>query len=440
MQIDPVFRSNRKRLFAQMQIDSIAIFSTAPVYRRSNDQEHVFYPDNDFYYLTGFTEPDAIALLIKSTAAGEQYILFNRRKDPFMEQWVGKRAGQELAVEFYEADKAFPIDEFLTKLPDFLLDKDTLYTTFGRYATLDQDIKTCLNKVRDKVRTGVRIPDVVINLESLLAEMRLIKNAYEIECLRQAAKVSVAGHKRCLRACKPGSTEYQVHAELIYEFLRQGCQGEAYESIVAGGANTCILHYIENSAELHAGDLLLIDAAGKYNFYAADVTRTYPVNGRFTAEQRAVYDIVLTAQRAALEQVKPGASWGMMSAAAERVITEGLVDLGILHGNIDDLLAQQAFKPYYMHRIGHWLGMDVHDVGRYKVQQEWRKLVPGMVTTVEPGIYFKPGLAVDEKWIGIGVRIEDDVLITATGHEVLTADLPKAAHEIELLVQERHDH
>lgn len=436
MQLDPFFQGNRKRLFAQMTNDSIAVIPTAPIYQRSNDQEHRFYPDNDFYYLTGFQEPEAVAVLVKSTEHGEQFILFNRRKDPFMEQWVGRRVGQEMAMQGYGADEAYVIDELEHKLPDLMLNKSTLYLTWGRYCKVDRLVKRCLNQVRSKVRAGVHIPDDIVNLEKLISEMRLIKQGYEVDQLRRAGQISVDAHKQALRACRPGNKEYQVHAELVGEFLRQGCQEEAYESIVAAGSNACILHYTENRGELKDGELLLVDAGGKYGFYAADITRTYPINGRFSAEQKAVYEVVLAAQLAAIDKVKAGESWSAMSDAAERVITEGLVELGILSGSVDGLLEQQAFKPYYMHRIGHWMGMDVHDVGRYKVDGQWRDLEVGMVTTVEPGLYFKPGLEIDEKWIGIGIRIEDDLLVTETGHEVLTAGLAKEAEAVEQLVQE----
>ncbi len=436
MQLNSFFCNNRARLFEQMADESLAIVPTAPLHIRSNDQHHHFYPDNDFFYLTGFPEPEAVAVLIKSATQGERFILFNRRKDPVMEQWVGRRAGQDLAREYYGADEAYAVDELEAKLPEFMLDKQVMYLTWGRYCQIDHLVKRCLNQVRAKVRAGVSTPSDIVNLETLVAAMRLIKSGYEIEQLRRAATISTSAHQYALRACKPGNKEYQVYAELMGEFFRQGCESEAYGSIVAAGENACILHYTEKHGELRDGDLLLIDAGGQYNTYASDITRTYPINGHFTVEQRAVYEIVLAAELAAIEQVKPGVSWRAMSDVAERVITEGLVELGILSGSVDSLLEQQAFKPYYMHRIGHWMGMDVHDVGLYKLNGEWRDFEVGMVTTVEPGLYFKPGLDIDEKWQGIGIRIEDDVLLTESGHEILTAALPKTAKAIETLVQE----
>ena len=386
MQTKNDYKKHRENLFKKMSPNSIAILATSPITRRSADQNYPFTPGNDFYYFTGFPEPEAVAMFIKSEKDGERYVLFNRRKDPMKEQWSGVRVGQDVAKAEYQVDAAYPIDELLTKLPDLMCDQEVLYFTWGRYANLDETIKTCLNVIRDRVRAGVKIPDTLINVEGIVSEMRLIKNKNEIICMRKAAEISAAAHKHAMRACYPGNNEYHVHAELMYEFLRQGGQGEAYESIVAGGENACILHYIVNDQVLKANELLLIDAAVKYKFYCADLTRTYPISGKYSAEQKAIYEIVLRAQLAAIAIAKPGVCWFDMEVIARKIITEGLVDLGILTGSVNDLLAQNAYLPFYMHRIGHWLGMDVHDVSRYKVNGEWRALQAGMVTTVEPGI------------------------------------------------------
>src|SRR3990167_1795638 len=437
MQQQNDYKKHREKLFKAMLPNSIALLPTAPIIRRSADQNYRFYPDNDFYYFTGYPEPEAVAVLIKSEQKGERYILFNRRKDPAQEQWSGIRIGQEAALKEYLVDEAYPIDELMNKLPELTSNKEALYFTWGRYTSFDETIKNCLNKIRDKIRAGFKIPDHCINLESIVSEMRLIKDSQEIAWLRKAAEITTLAHKQAMRACYPGSNEYQVKAELIYGFLKQGGMGEAYDSIVAGGENACILHYTVNNQPLKANELLLIDAAAKYNFYCADVTRTYPISSKFTGEQKAIYEIVYEAQLAAIKAAKPGICWLEMELTARRVITPGLIKLGVLKGDIEELLAQNAYAPFYMHRIGHWLGMDVHDVGRYKENGQWRTLQSGMVTTIEPGIYIKPGLPVDRRWWGIGIRIEDNVVITDSGVDILTIDMPKKASEIEMLVSEK---
>jgi len=430
------FKMRRQNLLAQMADNSVAILFTSPQYHRSADQEHRFYPDNDFYYFTGFIEPEAVAVIIKSAAQGNRYVLFSRAKDPLQEQWSGIRVGQENAMKMFGADEAYPISELAEKLPALLADKESLYYVWGRYFDYDAIVKLALNQVRRKVRAGAKIPDTLINLEKIVHEMRLIKSAGEVELLRKAINISVEAHKQAMRICRPGVNEYEIRAAMIYEFQRRGCWDEAYELIIAGGDNACILHYIEDNNELHDGELLLVDAGGRYQFYDADLTRTFPVNGKYTAEQEALYEVVLHAQKKALEQVAPGKAWSAMADAAAFAITEGLRDVGILKGNVQDLYEQQAYASFYIHRIGHWLGMDVHDVGRYKTNGAWRPFEPGMVTTVEPGVYVKRGMNVDQKWWGIGIRIEDNVLVTEKGHEVLSAALPKEVADIEALMAE----
>lgn len=428
------FKKRRAALFSALPTNSIAILPAAPELWRSADAYHDFYQDNDFYYLTGFPETEAVAVFIKEQSE-HRYILFNRAHDPEIEQWVGHFAGNDGAIKEYGADESYPITELEPRLKKLMLNKEVLYCTLGRYDFFDKQIKDALNALRTSVRAGTKVPDTICNLENLVFEMRLIKTDAEVELMRKAADVSVGAHKRILTSCKPGMNEYELEAELVYEFMRHGCSSYAYKSIVAGGANACVLHYIENNQELKDGDLILVDAGGRYQSYCADITRTFPVNGKYTPEQKALYDIVLKAQLEAIEQVKPGNRWNEMNDIAIRVITQGLVDEGILKGQVDELVETKAYKPFYWHLIGHWLGMDVHDVGRYKENGEWRKFQSGMVTTVEPGIYVKPGTPnVDEKWWGIGIRIEDNVLVTDAGRDVLTDALPKTTDDVEALM------
>lgn len=424
------FKARRSKLFDQMQPNSIAVLSTAPHYYRSADQDHTFFADPDFYYLTGFTEPEAIAVLIK-TDHDTQYVLFNRVRDRSAEQWTGFRAGQQGAVDIYGADASYPINEFTSKLPELLAGKEVLYYTLGRYSHIDDLLKQVMNSVRRQIRLGLKIPDVILNLENLTFEMRLFKSDYELEMIQKAVDISVDAHLRAMHFIAPGKTEHQIHAELMHEFMRQGGRGEAYESIVASGDNACILHYVENRSTLKENDLLLIDAGANYQFYCGDITRTTPVSGRFTGEQKAIYDIVLAAQIAAIESIKPGKPWDVMHDVSLKILTQGLVDIGLLKGNVDDLIQQNAYKPFYMHRIGHWLGIDVHDTSPYKINGQWRNFEPRMVTTVEPGIYISRDLDVDDRWKGIGIRIEDNIAVTEQGCHVLSQRLPKTIDEIE---------
>ena len=428
------YQRRRKRLMDIINVGNIAILPTAPLCMRNRDIEYPYRPDSDFYYLTGFPEPEAVAVFIPNRDQGE-YILFCRERDPRMEQWTGFRAGLDGACEQYGADDAFPIDDLDEILPGLLENKERVFYTMGADPAFDQRVVKWLNLVRERVRSGITAPGEFVSLQHHLHEMRLIKSTPEIKLMRQAAQISAGAHRRAMQACRPGMGEYQLEAELMHEFMRHGARSTAYPSIVGGGANGCILHYIENSATLADGDLVLIDAGTEYDCYASDITRTFPVNGQYSERQRAVYDIVLEAQLAAIDQVKPGNHWNDPHEAAVKVLTQGLVDLGILKGNVSELLEQEAYKPYYMHRTGHWLGMDVHDVGDYKVDSEWRLLEPGMVMTVEPGLYLSAGIkGLARRWHNIGIRIEDDVLVTKDGHEVLSRDVPKSAAEIESLM------
>lgn len=422
----------RKKLMDLIGSESIAIIPTASVYIRNRDVEFPFRPDSDFYYLTAYPEPETVAVLIPDRAEGE-YILFCRERDAKMEIWHGRRTGLEGACNIYGADDAFPIDDMDDILPGLIEGHERIFYNMGQGhdQNFDHRVLNWVNQIRDKSRSGAVAPDEFISLNHFLHEMRLYKSREEIKFMRKAAKIAAAGHCRAMRNCKPGMHEYQVEAELNHEFMRHGSRSPAYPSIVGAGANSCILHYTENSDLLHSGDLLLIDAGAEYKGYASDITRTFPVNGEFSAVQRQAYDLVLQAQLAAIEQVKPGNHWNEPHDAAVRVLTEGMVELGILKGVQDELLEEQTYTRYYMHRTGHWLGMDVHDVGDYKLDGEWRMLEPGMVLTVEPGLYMpanSKGLA--KKWWDIGIRIEDDVLVTKQGCEVLSKDVPKEADDI----------
>jgi Xaa-Pro aminopeptidase len=427
------FAWRRKHLMETMGT-GLAILTTTPPSVRNGDTHFPYRPDSDFYYLTGFPEPEAMMVLVPGRPEGE-FVLFCRERDPQQEVWHGRRAGLEGARTEYGADEAFPITEADERLPGLLENRERVFYSMGRYPDFDQRLMQWVNKVRAKARTGVRAPREYVALDHLVHEMRLIKSPAEVEVMRRAAQISASAHRRAMQACRPGLREYQVEAELTYEFVRYGSRFPAYPPIVGGGANACILHYTENDAELRAGDLLLIDAGGEYEYYASDITRTFPVSGVFSPEQRTVYELVLAAQRAAIAQIRPGNRWNQPHEAAVRVLTQGILDLGLLQGELEKLIADEAYRRFYMHRTGHWLGMDVHDVGDYKVNGEWRLLKPGMVMTVEPGLYVPAGSeGIDPRFWNIGVRIEDDVLVTAEGHEVLTRDVPKAVDEIEALM------
>ncbi len=424
------FIRRRKQLMRMMGRDSIAIIPTAPERTRNRDVEFPFRADSDFYYLTGFPEPEAVAVLAPGRKHGE-YLLFCRERDPQMETWTGRRAGTAGAVESWDADDAFPIGDIGDILPGLLERCDRVFYTMGNDPAFDRRILDWVNRLRQGGRAGTRAPDEFISLEHLLHDMRLYKSRSEVRVMRTAAKVACRAHRRAMQACRPGMHEYGIEAELLHEFRSAGMV-PAYSSIVGGGENGCILHYTANASQLCDGDLLLIDAGAEYDCYASDVTRTFPVNGRFSEAQRALYEVVLAAQLAAISKVAPGNHWNAPHAAAVRVLTRGLIKLGILKGKPAQLIRQEAYRRFYMHRTGHWLGMDVHDVGDYKVGGEWRVLEPGMVLTVEPGLYIPAGSrGVSRKWWNTGIRIEDDVLVTRDGHEVLSAAAPKTVAEIE---------
>ena len=427
------FAKRRQHLMDIMGPDTIAVLPNAPVANR--DVDYPYRSDSSFHYLTGFDEPESVLVLIPGREHGE-YILFCRERDLDKEIWDGYRAGQEGAIAEFGADDSYPISDLDDILPGLLEGKEKVYYTMGNQPSFDQHMVSWLNHLRQAARSGKHSPTEIIELEHCLNELRLFKSSQEIKAMKQAASISAQAHIRAMQFTKPGKWEYEVEAEIIHEFMKNGCRSPAYPSIVGGGENGCILHYIENSAKLKSNELLLIDAGAEFECYAGDITRTFPVNGKFTTAQAAVYQIVLNAQKAAIAAVKPGNHWNQPHEAAVEVLTQGLVELGILNGNVDQLIEEGAYREFYMHRTGHWLGMDVHDVGDYKVGGEWRLLEPGMVLTVEPGLYIRDQEHVDKKWHFIGIRIEDDVLVTKDGCEVLTEAAPKEIDEIEALMAE----
>ena len=411
----------------------VAIIATAHHQPRNGDVFFKFRPDSDFYYLTNFPEPEAVAVFIPGRKEGE-FVLFCRVKDPLKELWDGYREGVEGAVENFGADQAFPIDQLHDRLPEFLDNREKVYTMMGRYPEFDAEIMNGIKAVRSKRRTGIHAPWEYLDLRHILHEMRLIKKKDELKTMRAAGKLAAAGHVKAMEYTRPGLFEYQVQAVMECEFSLGGSEYTAYPSIVAGGKNACVLHYTENNCELRDGDLLLIDAGAELDCYASDITRTFPVNGKFSDEQKALYEVVLAAQEASIEAVSPENTVIEYHDAAVRVLAQGMVDLGLLEGSVDEVIETGSYQKFYMHRTGHWLGMDVHDVGDYKIDDNWRLLEPGMVLTVEPGIYIPADPEVDEKWHNIGIRIEDDVHVTRDGCEILTGDVPKSVSEIEALM------
>jgi Xaa-Pro aminopeptidase len=428
------FNRRRRLLMKMIGKGSMVILPAVPEKSRNSDVLYHYRPDSDFFYLTGFAEPEAVAVLIPGRAHGE-YVLFVRDRDPARETWDGRRAGPEGAVRDFGADDAFPIGDIDDILPGLMEHCERVHYTMGLHAEFDQRVIGWVNTLKGKSGAGVTPPQEFVALDHLLHDMRLFKSGAELAAMRHAAAIAVAAHERAMRFARPGRMEYEVMAELLHEFRRSNAD-ISYHPIVGGGENACILHYHENSAELKQGDLLLIDAGCEYDLYASDITRTLPVSGRFSPAQRAIYDVVLEAQAAAIEKVRAGNHWNEPHDAAVKTITQGLVKLGILKGKVSSLIRDGAYRRFFMHKTGHWLGMDVHDVGDYKVGDQWRVLEPGMVMTVEPGIYIPAGSkGVAKKWWNIGIRIEDDVAVTRDGNEVLTAGLVKDADAIEKLMR-----
>ena len=410
----------------------LAVIPTAPERLRNRDSDYLYRFDSYFYYLSGFPEPEALLVLI----AGDEprTILFCRDKNAERELWEGFRFGPEAAREQFGFDEAYSFSELDERLPALIGNQPSLHYSPGADPDWDARAMQWLNKVRSMGRTGVTAPSEIRDVRLLLDEMRLFKDPAELDTMRRAAAISANGHRRAMRATRPGAHEYEIEAELLYEFRRGGAQYPAYWPIVAGGANACVLHYRDNNAPLKSGELLLVDAGCELDGYASDITRTWPVGGRFSGPQRDVYEMVLAAQAAAIAEVRPGNHWNVPHEAAVAVIARGLVDLGLCEGPVEKVVETEDYKRFYMHRTGHWLGLDVHDAGEYKRSGDWRGLEPGMTLTVEPGCYVRPGDNVPEAFWNIGVRIEDDVLVTPSGCEVLTHDTPKSIIDIEALV------
>ena len=427
------FARRRKQLMRMVGSDGIAILPSAPVRTRSRDVEYRYRQDSDFYYLTGFAEPEAVAVLVPGRDNGE-YLLFCRERDPEKERWDGSRAGPDGAIDRYDADDAFPIDDLDDILPGIMESCTRVYYTMGLYSEFDARIADWLNSLRSRESKGVHTPQEFVALDHLLHDMRLYKSRAEISAMRKAAKVAVKAHTRAMQIVRPGMFEYEVEAEFIHEFRKHDAR-YSYSPIVGGGINACTLHYVDNREQLEDGQLLLIDAGCELDYYASDITRTFPVSGKFSPEQRAIYDIVLEAQLAAIEKTCRDNHWNDPHDAAVKVVTKGLRKLGLLEGTLPRLLKDGAYREFYMHKTGHWLGMDVHDVGDYKVGDDWRLLESGMVTTVEPGIYIPGTRKIPARWRNIGIRIEDDVAITHSGPDVLSKGLAKDPDEIEALMQ-----
>ncbi|HTS55747.1 MAG TPA: aminopeptidase P N-terminal domain-containing protein [Burkholderiales bacterium] len=423
-----LFRGRRLRL-AQQMLRGVAVIATAPERPRNRDAYYPFRFDSYFYYLTGFPEPDAVLVLV----AGEtpRSLLFCRDKNPEREIWDGFRYGPEGAQQAFGVDEAYSVKQLDEMMPKLLADQPAIFCDMGENAEWDARVIRWLNGVRAQVRTGISAPGEIRDVRKLLDEMRLIKDANELGVMRRAAQISAAAHRRAMRSARPGLHEYEVEAELLHEFRRNGAQAPAYTPIVASGASACVLHYVTNDQLLKDGDLLLVDAGCELDGYAADITRTFPVNGRFVGPQRDVYQLVLAAQSAAISQVHAGQPWERPHEAAVRVLARGFIDLGLCQGTLDAVIESGDYRKFYMHRTGHWLGMDVHDCGDYKRGGAWRLLEPGMVLTVEPGCYIRPGQGVPQHLWNIGVRVEDDVVVTPGGCDVITAEAPKTVAGIE---------
>ncbi|MDE3020412.1 MAG: Xaa-Pro aminopeptidase [Pseudomonadota bacterium] len=422
----------RREWLARNLGQGIAVLPTAPERPRNRDSYFPYRFDSTFYYLTGFEEPEAVLVIVGGNEP--QSILFCREKDLDRETWDGLRYGPDAAQMEFGFDAAWPIDLLDQKMAELICQVNSIYTPLGESPEWDSRMMGWINTLRNRSRSGLQAPSMLCDLRQLTDEMRLVKDESEIMLMRKAADISSCAHRRAMSNTWPGRMEFEVGAEIIYEFARQGAQSPAYTSIVAGGKNACILHYIENDARLRAGDLLLIDAGCEYAGYAADITRSFPVNGRFEGAGRAVYEVVLEAQIAAIEAVKPGASFNAPHEAALKILTRGLVDLGLLKGEVDTLIEAGEYRKFYMHRTSHWLGLDVHDVGEYKKGDEWRTLLPNMVLTIEPGLYIRESEDSPSEFWNIGVRIEDDVMVTPGGYDVLTAEAPKSIAEIEALM------
>ena len=429
------YQQRRQKFMQQMGSNSIALVCTNHEHMRTQDIHFRFRPNGNFYYLTGFAEADCIAVFIPGRSEGE-FILFNLPRDPAREIWDGPRAGQTGAIKEFGAAQSFAIEEFAKMLPDLLLGKQKIFYQVGFENGIDTLLTNALNKFRNQSRLGTIFPTEMVDATSIINEMRAIKSPAEIAMMRQAGQINVAAHQRMMQNCTVGISEIQLAAEGAYIYGQHNCTELAYQSIVATGTNACILHYRAGNRLLQNGELVLIDMGEEHEWYASDVTRTFPVNGKFSPEQKHVYELVLKVQLAVIDLIKPGVQFDLLQEKAVRLITEGLVELGLLKGKIEELIATKAYFDFYMHRVSHWIGLDAHDVSPYKVNGQWRPLEVGMALTVEPGIYISPdNKNVDARWLGIGIRIEDDVVVTATGCENLTGAAPKTVAEIEAVMK-----
>jgi Xaa-Pro aminopeptidase len=422
------YAHRRERLFAAIG-DDIAIIPTAPEVLRNRDTGYLYRHDSYFYYLTGFVEPESVLVLVGGNE--RKAILFCREKNLEREIWDGYRHGPDAAKDVFRFDEAFAIEKLAEELPKLMADRSAVYTPVGMGAAWDAQIASAINAVRNMARTGVSAPTSVIDVRATLDDMRLIKDTHEIALMRRAAEISSLAHARAMKTARPGQFEYHVEAELTHEFIRHGARTPAYNHIVASGPNACVLHYNDSNRKMLDGDLLLIDAGCEYEGYASDITRTFPVNGKFTGPQKDVYQAVLNAQLACMDVLKPGNPFNEYHEVAIRVLSQGMLDLGLLKGSLDQVIEEKKYMQFYMHRAGHWIGMDVHDAGDYRKKGVWQTLLPGMMVTNEPGLYIRPDAAVPEHFWNIGVRIEDDVLITAGGNENLTITAPKTVAEVE---------
>ena len=427
-------QAQRRERLASLMKQGVAVLHNAPERPRNRDSGYPYRFDSYFFYLSAFPEPESALVLIAGPKP--KSILFCREKNPEREIWDGFRYGPEQAREIFGFDEAHPISELDALLPQLLADQPSVFCDVGSDRDWDSRVIGWINKVRAQVRSGISAPTEICDIRIFLDQMRLIKDQHEIGTMRRAADISTEAHRRAMRTARPGLREYEVEAEIVHEFRHRGAQAPAYTPIVAGGANGCVLHYIQNDAILKDGELLLIDAGCELDGYAADITRTFPIGGKFTGPQRDIYELVLAAQTAAIERVKPGAEWEDPHNAAVKVLARGMVDLGLCKGTVDSVIESGDYRRFYMHRTGHWLGLDVHDAGDYKRNGKWVELQPGMMLTVEPGCYVRAGEGVPERFWNIGVRIEDDALVTASGCEIITAAAPKKIEDIESLMRD----
>lgn len=433
MEQKDIYLARQKQLLGKIPHETAIVLFGAQEKTRNDDVVYPFRQNSNFYYFTGYSEPDAVAvLLIKRQQV--QFILFNQLKEPEKERWIGPRIGQEAAVTNYGADLAFDIRTIDEKIIELVADCEKIFYEMGKNKSWDNRVLAWTSQLHAKNKKGTYYPLELVNFNVIAQEMRVKKDAHEIELMRKAAEYSAQAHIAVMKQCQPQMYEYQLEAVLNYELINKGCRSQAYQPIVGGGTNACILHYIENSSKLRSGDLVLVDAGGEFQNYAADITRTFPVNGRFSKEQAAVYNLVLKAQLAVINQIRPGLRWDKLQELTISILVEGLVSLGILKGEVEQIINKKTYLEFYMHNVSHWLGMDVHDAGLYRLHKEPRELEPGMVLTVEPGLYLSANSKIDKKWWDIGVRIEDDVLVTSDGCEVLSAMAPKTISQIEALM------